>query len=633
MKPKPRSPFFSAMLLGLVAPAVAFGVYLLTLSRTVAAEDTGELAASLYTLGVVHPTGYPLFTLLGWVFAHLPIDARVIWKLSLFGAVLCALATFVFFRLFLFLLSEKSAVLFRMKPLGPSGLGERAAFTAPIAAFSASLVFAFSRTYWTEAVSVEVYALHLVFMALVVWFFLRALSAIATGDPAGNRRWMVFAFTLGLSFTNHMMTVLLAPAFLVLYFQVHGFSKRGFIRIAQGIPLFALGLSLYLYLPLRAAHAPLMNWGDPRSLHAFWYHLSGGQYHGQMFSSFDIALRKLTQFTVDFPREFGFAPVLVAAWGIRSLFARSHRLLVFLLLFFFGCLFYSVNYAFDDPNFYLNTYLAMAIACAFGTHDLLSRVPEKRRKIAALACGALVLFPLGLNYRALDKSRDAAVEEYALNVLHSMDSGAVYFTNEYQRMAAPAFYLQIVEKVRPDIAVIDIVMLSNPWYLPHLKAMHPWLFRNSQPAFDAYMPELEKYVGGNPDTVAYNARVQELFLSILENSGTEHPVYASAGINLEVAPGYRRIPSGMVFRLAGEGDSVRFVAREPVFRPLPLPRDNPEVSPILIEYAESYANQGAYLVGMGDTATGVLYLQKALFIVPEFTEVQMLLRQYQPVPQ
>jgi hypothetical protein len=630
MKPKPQSPSFSTTLLGLLAAAVAFGVYLLTLSRTVASEDTGELAASLYTLGVVHPTGYPLFTLLGWMFAHLPIDARVIWKLSLFGAVLCAIATFLFYRLMLFLLSEKSAALFRMKPLGSSGFADRA---AAYSVFAATLVFAFSRTYWTEAVSVEVYALHLVFMALVMLLFLRALSAFDAGDPAGNRRWMLFAFTLGLSFTNHMMTVLLAPAFLVLYFQVHGFSKRGFIRIAQGVPLFVLGLSLYLYLPLRAAQAPLMNWGDPRSLHALWYHLSGGQYHGQMFSSLEIALRKLAQFAVDFPREFGFAPLLVSAWGIRSLYERSRRLLVFLLLLFLGCVFYAVNYAFDDPNFYLNAYLAVAITCAFGIHDLLNRVPEKRQRLTAVACIALVLFPLGLNYRALDKSRDAAVEEYALNVLHSMDSGAVYFTNEYQRMAAPAFYLQIVEKIRPDIAVIDIVMLSNPWYLPHLRAMHPWLFRNSQPAFDAYMPELEKYVGGNPDTVAYNTRVQELFLSILENSGTEHPVYASAGINLAVAPGYRRIPSGMVFRLAREADSARFVAREPVFRPLPSPRDNPEVSPILVEYAESYANQGAYLVGMGDTATGVLYLQKALFIVPEFAEVQLLLRQYQSVSQ
>ena len=577
-------------LLGLLVALVAFAVYWGTLSHTVASEDTGELATTLYTLGIVHPTGYPLFTLLGWLFAHLPIEGRVIWKLSLFGAVLTATSAFIFFRLFLFLLSKKAASLFGMKTRASAPISER------IAAATAALVFAFSRTFWTEAVSLEVYALHLVSLALVIGCFLRALADFAAStdqNPAGNRRWMVFAFALGLSFSNHMMTVLLAPAFLVLYFQVHGFGRVGWLRMLSGVPLFVLGLSLYLYLPLRSAQAPVMNWGEPTTWHAFWYHLSAGQYHGQMFSSLEIALRKLAQFTTDFPREFGYAPLLLAAIGMWALYRSGRRLLVFLVLLFFGCLFYSLNYAFDDPNFYLNAYLAVAIACAFGVRAVLQRVPERGRMFAGIACLAVALFPLGLNYRALDKSKDFAVEEYALNVLHSMDSGAVFFTNEYQRMAAPAFYLQIVENVRP---------------------------------------ELERYVGGHPDSLAYNARVKDLFLSILVNSGKDHPLYASAEINLDVAPGYRRIPSGMVFRLARAEDSMRIAPREPVFHPLPPPEDNPEATDILNEYAESYANQGAYLAGMGDTATGIRYLQKALEIVPGFTEVELLLREYSPGP-
>ena len=54
----------------------ALAVYLVTMSRTVTAEDCGEIAAALHGLAIVHPTGYSLFTMLGWIFAHLPTGAR-----------------------------------------------------------------------------------------------------------------------------------------------------------------------------------------------------------------------------------------------------------------------------------------------------------------------------------------------------------------------------------------------------------------------------------------------------------------------------------------------------------------------------------------------------------------------------
>jgi hypothetical protein len=619
---------------GLLAAALAFPVYLLTLSNTVTAEDCGELAAALHGLGIVHPTGYPIFSWLGWVFGHLPIAGRVIWKLNLFGAVLCTVATFLFYRLFLFLLSEKAAALFRLcKPTGNEAKDPDDSGSRRVAAAVAALVFAFSRTYWSEATAVEVYALHLVFLALDTWLFLRALSAFADKAPAAakaaQRAWILFAFVLGLSFSNHMMTVLLAPAFLVLYFQVLGLGKAAWSRIGLAVIPFVAGLTPYLFLLLRARQAPRMNWGDPSTFAALKYHVTAGQYHGQMFSSLEIALRKLAQFTVDFPREFGYVPLLLAALGAWGLIQHGRRLSAFIVLLFFGCLFYSVNYAFDDPNFYLNAYLAVAMATAFGVLAILRHAPARLKAIARFGCAALIVFPLTLNYRSQDKSADRAVEDYALNVLGSMDHGAVFFTNEYQRMAAPAFYLQIVEKVRPDIAVIDIVMLANPWYIPHLKAMHPWLYRNSQQEFDAYRPELDRFIRGKADTVAYHARVKDLFLSIVRNSGNSHPVYVSSGINVDAAEGYRLVPSGMVFRLAPIGDRVPVAPRNFRFSPLPSPQYNVEVEAIRNEYAEGYANQGAWLVEGGDTVQGVALLRKALSIHPEFPAVFELLSRYE----
>ncbi|HEX5315198.1 MAG TPA: DUF2723 domain-containing protein, partial [Candidatus Kapabacteria bacterium] len=63
--------------------AIAFVIYLQTLAPSVDFIDAGELATVCTTLGIAHPTGYPLFTLVGWVFAHLPIGSTVIYRLNI----------------------------------------------------------------------------------------------------------------------------------------------------------------------------------------------------------------------------------------------------------------------------------------------------------------------------------------------------------------------------------------------------------------------------------------------------------------------------------------------------------------------------------------------------------------------
>ena len=111
--PSPLSSFLqrlrrSDVFPGIVVALIAFVVYLTTLAPSVSWEDSGEIATSLYTLGIVHPTGYPLLTLIGWSFSHLPLGGRVIWRLNLLMAVLCALSVFFFYRFFLYLLVENA---------------------------------------------------------------------------------------------------------------------------------------------------------------------------------------------------------------------------------------------------------------------------------------------------------------------------------------------------------------------------------------------------------------------------------------------------------------------------------------------------------------------------------------------
>lgn len=610
-----RSDSFLGAFLGLLA----FGIYLSTLAVTIQFEDAGEIAASLYTLGILHPTGYPLFTLLGWAFSHLPMGGCVIWRLNLLMAILCAVSVVLFYRVFLALLSKTST-----EATGKKGRDAKAPpdiLSDRLSAAAAALTLAFSRTFWSEALSIEVYALHLLFLSLVMLLFLRALAG-GKGEQGWrrDRTWMGFALALGLSFTNHMMTVLLAPAFLYLFFATHGFGRAAWTRIARAVPPFLLGLSVYLYLPLRAAQHPLMNWGNPSTFERFWWHVSGKQFRFNMFPSAEVMFRKSEKFFAAFPSEFAYAPLLLALLGLWFLYRQNLRLLLFSLLLFWGCLFYSTNYEFDDPNYYLNAYAATAIWILYGIRSILEYVQGRKLRRPALAlCGTFALLPLCLNYRVADESRDYAVEDYTKNMLAPLDSGAVVISQQWGYFTSAAYYLQLVEKFRPDVAVIDRELLSSPWYYAQLERQHPWLIQNSRAEVDAFLGELYKFDRGLPLTRAVlRERFKEVMQSLISKSSETRSVYVTADISQELTAGFQRVPSGLAFRLCrGTYPPPSASPPEFVFRSLP-PRGNDLIEHIRTYYAAAYINHGLYRVMLGDRTTGTAYIRKALETKPDF---------------
>src|SRR5215831_21106438 len=80
---------------GAVIALLALLVYLATLCPTVNFIDSGELATDVYTLGIAHPTGYPLFMILGHLFSRIPLGLRVIEQINLLSALCCSAALFV----------------------------------------------------------------------------------------------------------------------------------------------------------------------------------------------------------------------------------------------------------------------------------------------------------------------------------------------------------------------------------------------------------------------------------------------------------------------------------------------------------------------------------------------------------
>ncbi|HLF13257.1 MAG TPA: DUF2723 domain-containing protein, partial [Bacteroidota bacterium] len=350
-------------------------LYLLTAARTVVFIDSGELATVAWTLGIAHPTGYPLYTLLAWMAAHFPVDAAPVIKINLLSAALSAAGVVVFSLVAGRIIGRHPTPAGKSASDGPVSPRDRG--PALIASLFGASTLAFSKTYWSQSASVEVYPLHAVFLVLLIGIFLASFARPEGKQKAGPaaRPAMahLFAYLLGLSFSNHLSTLYLAPAFLTVYFMRRGGGKESRLRLLALAPAFILGLSAYLYLPVRASAGPLMNWGNPVDADAILRHLSGKQYSVWIFSSAETAARQLSYFFRTLGAEFSYAPIALSLGGMWFLYRRNRDLFVLIALLFAGCLVFAVNYDISDiDSYFLLAHVATALAASAGMYAVLT---------------------------------------------------------------------------------------------------------------------------------------------------------------------------------------------------------------------------------------------------------------------
>ena len=126
-------------------------------------------------------------------------------------------------------------------------------------------IIAASSTFWSRTAQAKMYSLHYFFIAVLLTLALQYRAAYERGDKQASTRWLVaLAITLGLSFTNHLMTILLflPIALLLIGGAQPGYRKHIVRSWAYLVPAFLAPLLLYAYMPLRASQDPVMNWGS-----------------------------------------------------------------------------------------------------------------------------------------------------------------------------------------------------------------------------------------------------------------------------------------------------------------------------------------------------------------------------------
>lgn len=324
--------------------AVALSLYLVTLAPSVTTvfDDSLEFQVVLPSLGIAHPTGYPLYTLIGWLFSHLAPLGDYAWRVNLLSAVAAAATIGVFY------------------------LAARAIGSSRLAAAAMSLVYAVASVWWSQATIAEVYTLHGLFVAVIL--------LLALGS--GSKRWVAIALAVGLSLTHHRMTLLLLPGLAVLgLWEAHSTSELR--RPRQWLAMlgaFFMPLLLYLYLPLRGRTATSLDGTYTNTWAGFWRHVLASDYNAFLTGN-PLTVERSDSYGVNLvTNQMGIAALLLGLVGWLRWREQPRRWTFLALVFGANVLFAARYQAADVDVFYLPAIMVWLLMAAVGLTTLFDQL-------------------------------------------------------------------------------------------------------------------------------------------------------------------------------------------------------------------------------------------------------------------
>jgi len=522
-------------------------VYVLTLAPDVYFTDSGELASVATSLGIAHPTGYPLFTLVGYLWANI-LPWSPIYNLNLMAAFATAASSMFLFLSLLTLFSN-----FRLITKVARHVSE---FNNLLLALFISFGYSFALTTWQQATSVEVYSLQLLLINTFVFVTIKAYYSEQKSDIF----LILSGFVLGLGFANHLTSFMLIPAGLIIFFAktktMNSNSRYKLLAYIIGATL--LGVLLYLYLPIRSAQSPLFNWGEVhRSFDKFIYHVTGAQYQVWMFSDSAASKENFKLFFELIPSQLTWIGVLFLFYGFYVLFRGSKTIFWALISTAILCVLYSMNYSIHDiDSYFVTAYVVLFIIVGLAAKQLINYQVNLVYLFAFIP-----IFNLYSHYETSDLSKDRTVSEYYRLVTESAEPNAIIISAQWDFWVSAFWYKDKIEGKRQDITLIEKELLRRTWYVNSLGNWYPDIQKQSIKEIELYQEQLEKFESDLP----YDARlIQSRFISMINsmidyNYG-KRPIYLTFDIlqsDPEIAKQYVKIPEGFLIRLSKTEDDIR----------------------------------------------------------------------------
>jgi hypothetical protein len=485
----------SKYITGIIIFLISITVYWSGTYPTITWWESSEYSAAASCLGITGAPGSIFLTLLGWIVSK--FSSHPAFLFNLLAGAIASLAI-----LLCFMVAQKLPRLFQRN------LNVDFSPIKNVLVAAASGIVICSATPWEYAIVFAPYILTALFTMIIL---LTVLNWWENAEKTGSWKG-IFLITLfiGLDFSVHRTNAILIPGILILMlirnYRIF-LNYRSYLAAFSGI---LLGGSVQLlYIPMSWLD-PALNLGETNNFSSWWDFISLKQYGGSFLT--DIFIRKgplwsyqIPYYWKGFAHNFfyfdpstlilGFVPALLGTTGIVHILRKNRKLGLALVLLFLVSIASSIIYFNLPENYFrtvyrhfLPTFFIFGVFIFTGTGALmeyLSRIPGKTTKWLAIS-GLLILIPgtafvrFFSNKSMLDGSGRTFTVDHAHNIVGSVGKNGILFSyadNHY----FPELYLQIAEKVRPDIDHCNLSLLNLEWYVQQKKRHDPaFPFRGSE---------------------------------------------------------------------------------------------------------------------------------------------------------
>ncbi len=472
-------------------------IYVHNLSPSVYGGDSGDLISAVIKKGVPHPSGYPLYTMLGILFSTLPINATYAWKVGLVSAVSSSTMICVYYLL----IKELSSIKFL--------------------SFLTSLVLAFTYTVWLYAEIAEVLSLNGLFIILILYFTVLLVKH-------KNIRYLYWLFfTLGLSLTNNLTILLIFPT-VGITILISSYKTLFKIKtILNSILLFILGILPYAYIPISAKTNPAYSWGYAVNFQNFVSLVFRKEYgwglHTEGFSQSTIT-QLFQNYLIYWQEYINFLVPFLILFGVFYFVKKGLKLYIFLFLTSYLMVgpFYLLYARLPIQSlvtiavyekFYLSSIIIAFIFLPFSfilLFDILDNIKSRKYLKQLLTwCVHLLLITLIFsvfvtNYDKLNFNKSYIGDKFSQDILKDLPKNSIVFLTGDTKVFN-SYYIQNAYDFRRDI------------YIPG----RPESFRGLLNYTIMDSNEIEKYItkrGGTLD--------KETYITILPTLIKNHEVYS-----------------------------------------------------------------------------------------------------------
>ena len=442
-------------------------LYVITLAPGVLTADNAEFQLIATNLGVAHPPGFPLYTLLAHLATWLPFGASPAYRINLFSAITSTL-TLVFVYLTVWRLSKS----------------RWGTITAVITLGTAA-------TFWAQATTANIRSLTALFAAMSIYWLIRfeevggegrgarSEERVGRGKPSPSPRisappLLLAVLSLSFGITHHASLVFMGIVFGIYVLLVDPALMRTPQRWLQPFFLSLLSLLPLLYIPWRAsigadrAPARLATWGG------FWNHVLARGFSGDFFYFIEPVQFWERLKIMGNVMTFQFAPLLLLGMVIGFLLMLRHNWKVAFLCggsFALHTLITATYRAPQTVEYMLPAYVPAVICLGYGIgrvewgegrgargeRRLITTLRTRNGRLTTLlftVYGALLLlvalYQGWQNYPSFAELHwDVSPHDYAQFLLDNAPADSTILAHWH--WATTLWYLQEVEGQRPDV--------------------------------------------------------------------------------------------------------------------------------------------------------------------------------------